>query len=669
MRHRALRGAFYLLILALATVMAPRAAFAASSISYPDFSDGSGLQLNGSATLAIDQGNAVLRLTDDGTDLAGSAFTTSTVSAKAFRVTFAYRTHDGAADGFAFAIQGSGPTALGDTGGGLGAKGIPNIVAVMFSEFQRQQCIATSNATYGFSSCGDFGRYGVTYERYIADEQVHFVWVDYDGVRLEVRHSDTPSRPNLPILKYNLDIPAAVGGNNAYIGFTGATGGYGRFHEIYSFDYQAVAVGATAPIDFGNVARLSSSEPMNMVLDVYTDTTFDSPTFGGADATDFSIVSNTCTGFQAAGSQCTIALRFKPTKPFGTSESAVLTVTDSTGSHDTLLSGRSTGQVAVTKSQKFGSLYVGDTIFRTITFRNNQSVPISGMASSVDGGAFAITSSTCSGTLGAFQTCSATLGFTPTSEGSTTATLTISNTGPDRGSPHYVTLTGTGVAEPYSLSRQNILFGTILVGETGFRGATIRNNRSVPIQIEPSIQGGSSSPFSTGMWGDDCEDSVPAQASCGIWVNLFSEIASSWTDTLVVSSPANGTQVFVPLNGRTVPLLQLLPNLAGLAFGQIPVGSTSTEKTLTIKNNSPGNYALQFNVGSPFQISSTSCEYDGEAGIYILRQERQCSIVLVFSPTSRGKASGSFTLNATPRGFFPGGSAENFSRSLSGYGK
>ena len=70
---------------------------------------GSNLHLNGGATIA----GTALKLTDGGGGEARSAFTPTPVAVGAFTSTFQFQITNPGADGFTFAIQNTGPTAVG----------------------------------------------------------------------------------------------------------------------------------------------------------------------------------------------------------------------------------------------------------------------------------------------------------------------------------------------------------------------------------------------------------------------------------------------------------------------------------------------------------------------------------------------------------------------------
>jgi hypothetical protein len=107
-------------------------------ISYPDFSDVSGLTLNGDATQA---GN-VLRLTSEDFFQSGSAFNTAPITLAnntSFSTYFTFRISrptigisdsDGpGADGLVFVVQ-TAANNVGGAGGGIGYEGIPNSLGV-----------------------------------------------------------------------------------------------------------------------------------------------------------------------------------------------------------------------------------------------------------------------------------------------------------------------------------------------------------------------------------------------------------------------------------------------------------------------------------------------------------------------------------------------------------
>jgi hypothetical protein len=221
---------------------------ALAQVNYPDFSDTSGLTLNGS-TAAVTNGidpAPVLRLARapvvfDG----GSAFTSDRVCLVRFSSFFEFRitnpgglpdaTPQAGADGLTLTLQSAGPTALGGLGGGLGYFGIAPSVAVELDTWNNGPIDAGTNHV-GIDINGDVnsvvkaavpGRFD--------DGTLWSVWVDYNGTTLEVRVSNTGVRPAAPTVSHVIDIPATLGSDAGFVGFTAATGAAWGDHDVVSW--------------------------------------------------------------------------------------------------------------------------------------------------------------------------------------------------------------------------------------------------------------------------------------------------------------------------------------------------------------------------------------------------------------------------------------------------
>jgi hypothetical protein len=177
------------------------------SISYPDFTSISGLQLSGSAR----QAGSVLRLTDTGRNEAGSAWFTTKQSIQGdFESSFQFQLAEPYGDGFAFVIQNSGSAALGLAGGYLGFSGISDSLAV---EFDTQQNIGSPwtdpsdnhvsvqtrgtlpNSADPQYSLGDTSQIPI-----MKDGNVHDVSITYIGGVLRVYMDDsTTARLTVPV--------------------------------------------------------------------------------------------------------------------------------------------------------------------------------------------------------------------------------------------------------------------------------------------------------------------------------------------------------------------------------------------------------------------------------------------------------------------------------------
>jgi hypothetical protein len=177
---------------------------------------------------------------------AGSIFSTSRVDVTSFVTSFTFQMTAGSdpvGNGITFTIQGSGPNALGPSGGGLGygpdtpntgVRGIRNSVAIKFKTVINVVGQETDNATGLFTDGrsptvpeAGSGDVNVNLDASVIDlksQDPFLVMMSYDGTTLHVTITDTATNLSAEQF-YTVDIPGQVGSNVAYVGFTGATGG------------------------------------------------------------------------------------------------------------------------------------------------------------------------------------------------------------------------------------------------------------------------------------------------------------------------------------------------------------------------------------------------------------------------------------------------------------
>jgi len=211
------------------------------SLWYSDFSDLSGLTLNGSAA----QSGSALRLTPALQGQAGSAFTTSPVTlgpGGSFNTSFSFQitgSGNGGADGLAFLVQNdaNADAAIGGGGGNIGYNGITPSLAVEFDSWFNGAGLGDVDANHvGTATNGGVGNgIAVPLGTALDGGSVFYAWVDYDGVAdmLEVRVDTAPARPAAPTLSQaGIGLAALLGGTTAHIGFTAATGAAFGNHDI-----------------------------------------------------------------------------------------------------------------------------------------------------------------------------------------------------------------------------------------------------------------------------------------------------------------------------------------------------------------------------------------------------------------------------------------------------
>jgi Chitobiase/beta-hexosaminidase C-terminal domain len=218
------------------------------------FPSATGLQLNSVAKI---NGSHYLELTNGGTSEASSVFWNTPVNVQTFTTNFTFQLSSAVADGFTFTIQNAGLKALGSGGGGLGygpntktgAPGIGKSIAVKFDIYSNS---GEGNDSTGLFTGGatpttpavDLTSSGIV----LASGDTIAAQIVYDGTTLTLNLTDTVT---LKVFShaFAINIPSTVGGDTAYVGFTGGTGGYTAIENIKTWTFvSSVTQGAADPV-------------------------------------------------------------------------------------------------------------------------------------------------------------------------------------------------------------------------------------------------------------------------------------------------------------------------------------------------------------------------------------------------------------------------------------
>jgi hypothetical protein len=200
------------------------------------------MQLNGTAVLV---GTALQLTSATETKEAGSAFWTTPVNVQAFTNTFTFQLTDPTADGFTFTIQNASLTALGADGGGLGygpsvvggGGGIATSVAVKFDLFSNNGEGNNSTGLYTDGASPTVPATTFTGGVNLHSGDVFLVTMTYNGTTLSMTVTDQKIPADTFTTSWPINIPTTVGGNTAYVGFTGGTGGLTSTQQIINWTY------------------------------------------------------------------------------------------------------------------------------------------------------------------------------------------------------------------------------------------------------------------------------------------------------------------------------------------------------------------------------------------------------------------------------------------------
>ncbi len=209
--------------LAALAALALGAPAGATTPSFCDFSAASTLQVAGNASAA----NGILTLTTNNVDQTGAAWFATPIPIAAgtslhtyFRFRVGPDGFAGGGDGIAFALQSSGPGAIGSGDGSLGYGGITPSFGVTFTIGQ-----AFSSAQVALYANGDTSNAIASAAPSVAidSDKIVYVWIDFDGASkmASVSMAGSATRPATPLFTGAADLTKL--GAQAYAGFTAAT--------------------------------------------------------------------------------------------------------------------------------------------------------------------------------------------------------------------------------------------------------------------------------------------------------------------------------------------------------------------------------------------------------------------------------------------------------------
>jgi len=193
-----------------------------------------------------------LQLTDGGTNEASSAFYNTPVNIQAFTTDFSLQLSNAVlgADGMTFTIQGVGPTALGCSGGGLGygpdlpvnpdpCSGTPiaKSIAIKFDFYSNDGEGTDSTGLYQNGASPTIPAIDMTPSGVIlASNDAMAVHLTYDGTTLAMTITDNVVGKTFT-QSWPVNIPGLVGGNSAYVGFTGGSGGLSSSQKVLTWTF------------------------------------------------------------------------------------------------------------------------------------------------------------------------------------------------------------------------------------------------------------------------------------------------------------------------------------------------------------------------------------------------------------------------------------------------
>ena len=252
----------------------------------------------------------------------------------------------------------------------------------------------------------------------------------------------------------------------------------------------------------------------------------------------------------------------------------------------------------------------------TLTAGGSLNVNITGIDAS---GGFSETNN-CPGSLSAGQSCDIQVSFAPNSIGTITGAITLTSNA--MGSPHVVSLSGTGIPA-VGFSPSSLDFGNVAVNTTsGAQTITLTNNQGGPLAISSIDVSGNYSQT------HNCPPSLAGGASCQISVQFTPTLAGTIPGALNVTSNASPGTEPVGLTGLGTGSSSSSVSFSktNLAFGNQEAGSTSTQESITLTNQGSTSLTVQSVSASAGYASTDTCS--GK----VLSHTETCGINVKFQP-------------------------------------
>lgn len=279
----------------------------------------------------------------------------------------------------------------------------------------------------------------------------------------------------------------------------------------------------------------------------------------------------------------------------------------------------------------FGSAYVTLSASRTLTIKNTGKAALT-LSKVTVSGPFALGTLDVPRTIEPGASSSATLWFDPKSAGSATGTLSISSNASTEA--RTVSLSGTGLAQTFTLTPSSVDLTGVAVGSTATRTETFKNTGTTSLDLYKTAIAGTG--FS--LTGITAPVTIAAGKSISFSVRFAPESAGTVSGTATFFTSMEGSRK-LPLSGTAVSGT-LTASPASLSFGDVDTGS-SASKTVSVENTGSSTVSVSSVTmsGSGYATTSLSAGETIAAG-------QSATLTVVFAPTTASTSSGDITITS-----------------------
>ena len=374
------------------------------------------------------------------------------------------------------------------------------------------------------------------------------------------------------------------------------------------------------------------------------------PSITGANAGDYAISGNTCSGPIAVNASCSISVTFTP----GATGSRTATLgipSDAPGSPKNVsLSGNGVTApsyaLQASGTTDFGSRLVSSppSAAQTITITNTGTAATT-VANVAKGGSnpgdFAVGTDNCtSHSLAVNGTCTISFTFKPAASGNRSASVTVNGGSNPAGTPANFTLTGVGTQPGLSVPATASFADQVIGTASAQKDVIITNSGNAGLNVgTPTILGANAADFSP-LAGNTCTTTLAPNGTCKISIVFKPGAAGARSATLNIPSDAPTSPDHVTLSGNGVAANFSIQASGSTDFGNQPRNTASAAHVITITNN--GNVAITvtgFTAGGSnpgdFAKSADNCTSQN------LAPNASCTVSFSFTPAANGSRSAS----------------------------
>ena len=268
-----------------------------------------------------------------------------------------------------------------------------------------------------------------------------------------------------------------------------------------------------------------------------------------------------------------------------------------------------------------------NAIVETVT--NNQSVALNITTIFATGDFFQ--TNTCQQPLAAHGSCTISIFFMPSTIGTRTGSLTITDDA--NNSPQTVALAGIGVSAALTVAPTALTFGSQVINTSSAGQAiTVTNAGFTNVTINAVQASGGFTDT------DNCAGNIltPGQ-HCTATISFAPVVTGAYSGTVTINDNAPGAPHVVTTTGTS----QLAASLsANLSFPATNVGSSSSPQTMTLTNNQNQTLTFTWTTSGDFSaVGNGTIPCNGT-----LAAKAKCTFGVTFTPTFNGQIKGALTI-------------------------